>query len=46
VVFDTGEFRRLFPKLRVIRYEQPIAKADFGHQPAVRLVRYCAERPR
>jgi 2-polyprenyl-3-methyl-5-hydroxy-6-metoxy-1,4-benzoquinol methylase len=44
VVFDTGELPKLYPELRVIRYEEPVATADFGLQN-VRLVRYCAERP-
>ena len=44
VVFDTGELPRLFPELRVVRYEEPVEDADFG-QIKVRLVRYCAERP-
>jgi len=44
VVFDTGELPPLFPELRVVRYEEPVADADFG-QIKVRLVRYCAERP-
>jgi len=44
VVFDTGELPQLFPQLRVVRYEEPIADADFG-QTKMRLVRYCAERP-
>jgi SAM-dependent methyltransferase len=44
VVFDTGELPRLFPELRVVRYEEPVATADFGRQK-VRVVRYCAERP-
>jgi hypothetical protein len=44
VVFDTGELPALFPQLRVVRYEEPVADADFG-QVKVRLVRYCAERP-
>ena len=44
VVFDTGELPALFPGLRVVRYEEPMAEADFGMQK-VRLVRYCAERP-
>jgi SAM-dependent methyltransferase len=44
VVFDTGELPPLFPQLRVVRYEEPVADADFG-QIKVRLVRYCAERP-
>ena len=44
VVFDTGELPKLFPNLRVVRYEEPVRKADFGQQ-LVRLVRYCAEKP-
>ena len=44
VVFDTGELVKLFPTLRVVRYEEPIATADFGLQ-RVRVVRYCAEKP-
>jgi 2-polyprenyl-3-methyl-5-hydroxy-6-metoxy-1,4-benzoquinol methylase len=44
VVFDTGELPPLFPQLRVVRYEEPVADADFG-QIRVRVVRYCGERP-
>jgi SAM-dependent methyltransferase len=44
VVFDTGELPKLYPQLRVVRYEEPIANADFGRL-RVRVVRYCAERP-
>ncbi len=44
VVFDTGELPALYPKLRVVRYEEPLGIADFGQQK-VRLVRYCGERP-
>jgi hypothetical protein len=43
VVFDTGELVRLFPDLRVVRYEEPVTAADFG-QGQVRVVRYCGER--
>ena len=43
VVFDTGELVQLFPHLRVVRYEEPMAIADFGKQ-RVRVVRYCAEK--
>jgi SAM-dependent methyltransferase len=43
VVFDTGELPSLFPQLRVVRYEEPVADADFG-QVKVRLVRYCGQR--
>lgn len=44
VVFDTGELVSLFPQLRVVLYQEPIASADFG-QTKLRLVRYAAERP-
>jgi SAM-dependent methyltransferase len=43
VVFDTGELAKLFPNLRVVRYEEPVATADFGQQ-RVRVVRYCAQK--
>ncbi len=43
VVFDTGELIKIFPDLRVVRYEEPMAIADFGQQQ-VRVVRYCAEK--
>ncbi|MBV9222612.1 MAG: class I SAM-dependent methyltransferase [Acidobacteriaceae bacterium] len=45
VVFDTAELPSLFPNLRVVRYEEPLAIADFGQQRLSRVVRYCAERP-
>jgi SAM-dependent methyltransferase len=46
VVFDTGDLPKLYPQLRVVRYEEPMGSADFGQrQDRVRLVRYCAERP-
>jgi SAM-dependent methyltransferase len=44
VVFDSGELPSLFPKLRQVRYEEPVADADFGEIKA-RVVRYCGERP-
>jgi SAM-dependent methyltransferase len=44
VVFDTGELAALFPGLRAVRYEEPMARSDFGLE-VVRLVRYCGERP-
>lgn len=44
VVFDTGELPRLFPGLRVVRYEEPVRTADFG-KAMVRLVRYAAVKP-
>jgi len=44
VVFGTGELPALYPQLRIVRYEEPVATADFGlHE--VRIVRYCGERP-
>ena len=33
VVFDTGELPKLFPELRVVRYEEPMATSDFGRYP-------------
>jgi 2-polyprenyl-3-methyl-5-hydroxy-6-metoxy-1,4-benzoquinol methylase len=44
VVFDSGELPSLFPKLRQVRYEEPVADADFG-AGKVRIVRYCGEQP-
>lgn len=45
VVFDSGELPSLYrQQLRVVRYEEPVAEADFG-MARVRLVRYCGERP-
>jgi hypothetical protein len=44
VVFDTAEVPALFPGLRVVRYEEPMAISEFG-QARVRVVRYCAEKP-
>jgi SAM-dependent methyltransferase len=41
--FDDNELMRLFPGLRVIRYEDTDAVADFGMQKS-RLVRLCAEK--
>jgi SAM-dependent methyltransferase len=44
VVFDTGELPKLFPDLRVVRYEEPVGKPDFGAK-MVRVVRYAAMLP-
>jgi hypothetical protein len=44
VVFDTAEVPGLFRELRVVRYQEPMAVADFGKQK-VRVVQFCAERP-
>ena len=43
VVFDTNELPQLFSKLRVLRYEDVIAKTDFGGD-ASRAVRLCAQK--
>ncbi len=45
VVFDTGELPKLFPGLRVVRYEEPVRKADFA-EGMLRVVSYCAEKPK
>ena len=44
VVFDTNELPRVFPALRVVRYEDADAVADFG-QKATRVVRLAAVKP-
>jgi SAM-dependent methyltransferase len=44
VVFDTNELLRLFAALRVVRYEDAEAVADFG-QDAIRVVRLAAVKP-
>ena len=44
VVFDTAEVPGIFRDLRVVRYQEPMAVADFGKQK-VRVVQFCAERP-
>lgn len=44
VVFDTAELPALFPGLRAVRYEEPMAMSDFGLE-RVRLVRYCGIKP-
>lgn len=43
-LFKTGELPHLFPELRTVRYEEPIAKPDFAPKP-VRVVRFCALKP-
>jgi SAM-dependent methyltransferase len=45
VVFDTGELPKLYPELRVVRYEEPVTMADFGGPAMVRVVRYCGIKP-
>jgi SAM-dependent methyltransferase len=45
VVYAPGELVGLFPLLRVVRYEEPLAEADFGGSgDRVRVVRLCAEK--
>jgi len=39
-----GELPHAFQELRVLRYEEPIAKPDFAPRPA-RVVRFAAEKP-
>ena len=42
VVFDTNELIRIFAPLRVVRYEDAMAKGDFGGQTETRVVRLAA----
>ena len=42
VVFDTNELLRIFAPLRVVRYEDAMAKGDFGGQTETRIVRLAA----
>jgi SAM-dependent methyltransferase len=44
VSFDSNELLQAYPGLRVIRYEDTQAVADFGLQK-VRVVRFCAQKP-
>ncbi|MGH9308012.1 MAG: hypothetical protein ACRD1U_01470 [Vicinamibacterales bacterium] len=44
VVFDTNELLQLFPPLRVVRYEDTNAVADFG-LAETRVVRLAAVKP-
>jgi len=43
-LFKTGELPHMFPALRTVRYEEPIAMPDFAPKPA-RVVRFCALKP-
>ncbi len=43
-LFKTGELPHMFPGLRTVHYEEPIAKPDFAPKPA-RVVRFCAMKP-
>ena len=42
--FKTGELPYMFPGLRTVHYEEPIAMPDFAPKPA-RVVRFCALKP-
>jgi len=44
VSFDSNELLQAYPGLRVIRYEDTEAVADFGLRK-VRVVRFCAQKP-
>jgi SAM-dependent methyltransferase len=44
VTFDNNELLQMYPGLRVIRYEDTEAVADFGLQK-VRVIRFCAQKP-
>lgn len=44
VVFDTNELPKIFPDLRVVRYEDTNAKGDFGMEDT-RVVRLAAVKP-
>ena len=44
VVFDTNELARLFPSLRIVRYEDATAVGDFGFR-STRVVRLAAVKP-
>jgi SAM-dependent methyltransferase len=44
VVFDTNELLQLFAALRIVRYEDTEAVADFGTREATRVVRLAAEK--
>ncbi len=43
-LFTTGQLPHLFQGLRTVRYEEPIAQADFAPKPS-RVVRFCAQKP-
>ena len=45
VVYDTNELLKLFPGLRVVRYEDTSAVGDFGQQKPTRVVRLAAVKP-
>jgi SAM-dependent methyltransferase len=45
VVFDTNELLTVFAPLRVVRYEDTEAVADFGGQANTRVVRLAAVKP-
>lgn len=43
-LFKTGELPRMFPDLRTVLYQEPVARPDFAPKPA-RVVRFCAVKP-
>lgn len=43
-LFKTGELPGMFPGLRTVLYQEPIAKPDFAPKPS-RVVRFCAMKP-
>ncbi len=43
-IYKPGELPSAFQGLRVLRYEEPVAKPDFAPRP-LRLARYAAEKP-
>jgi SAM-dependent methyltransferase len=45
VVFDTNELLKLFAPLRIVRYEDVDAAADFANQADTRVVRLAAVKP-
>lgn len=45
VVWDTNELLVAFGRLRIIRYEDTEAPADFGGRRETRVVRLCAQKP-
>lgn len=43
-LFKNGQLPHMFPGLRTVRYEEPIAMPDFAARPA-RVVRFCGLKP-
>lgn len=44
VVFDSGELPKLFAGFRIVRYEEPITRSDFGRSET-KVVRLAAVKP-